>query len=72
MYQVGIKNILGLKVTGDYFIVEPCIPPEWPKFSIVFHAHGARYDIQVSNLDGVESGIRQVEVDGQAVVDRRI
>jgi cyclic beta-1,2-glucan synthetase len=72
MYQVGLQHILGLKLTGEYFTVEPCIPSLWKGFSIALSTHGARYDIQVHNPDGIENGVCDVEVDGRKVSDQRI
>lgn len=72
LYQVGIEYILGLKVKGNYFLMDPVIPSSWKEFSITYLVRNIRYQIEVKNPDGVERGIRRVEVDGENVTDNKI
>lgn len=72
MYRVGIEYILGLKVTSEYFTIDPCVPPSWKEFSITYRAKNVLYEIEVKNPDGVEKGVVSVEVGGQAVADKKI
>ena len=46
--------MLGLKLHGDHFTVEPCIPSQWPGYRVVYR-HGERqtaYHITVENRTG--------------------
>ena len=53
MYNVALEWILGFRVRGASFVLDPCIPRAWPKFEISFRHRSARYDITVENPLGV-------------------
>jgi cyclic beta-1,2-glucan glucanotransferase len=64
MYRAGLESILGFRLRGTQLTVDPCIPRAWPRFSIAFRYHSARYDIVVENPRGVSRGVSSVEIDG--------
>jgi len=76
-YRLGVEYILGLKLHGDHFTVEPCIPSHWPGYSMTFK-HGAnRYRIKVEkghDLNTQQSvfQIESVELDGAILHDRKV
>jgi cyclic beta-1,2-glucan synthetase len=72
MYQVVVEWILGLKVRGSYFTVEPCIPGTWPQFGLKYRHQSTVYEITVLNPDGVERGIREIRLDGTILEERSI
>jgi cellobiose phosphorylase len=67
MYRVGVESILGLRRRGGGLHIDPCIPKDWPRFEMVFKSGRAEYRFTVENPQGVNRGVRKLEVDG---VDR--
>ncbi len=65
MYRAGLEWILGFRLRGTRLIIDPCIPHDWPGFSMVFRYHSARYEITVDNPDRVCRGVLSVEMDGE-------
>jgi len=65
MYKVCLESILGLKLNdGESFSLEPCIPLEWPGFTMTYNKEGVTYNIQVTRGD--EKGMK---VDGEITSD---
>jgi cyclic beta-1,2-glucan synthetase len=64
MYRVGIEEILGLTLRKGALHINPSIPRGWPRFEIDFRAPHAQYRIVVENPDGVNRGVRSLEIDG--------
>jgi len=69
MYRLGIEAILGLRLVGDGFEINPCIPKQWPGFQAVVRRNGARYDIRVDNTAGAGGGVAEVRLDEEPVDD---
>jgi cyclic beta-1,2-glucan synthetase len=67
MYRAGIEGILGLHVQGTQLLLTPCIPKQWPGFELVFKYRSARYEISVTNPQGVGHGAGVTTVDGIAL-----
>ena len=67
MYRAGLEWILGFRLQGPSFLMDPCIPKTWPGFSLSFRYRSSRYDIAVSNPDGVSRGVVRAELDGIAL-----
>jgi cyclic beta-1,2-glucan synthetase len=67
MYRAGLQSILGFRLQGDRLMLDPCIPKNWPEFTITFRYHGAIYDIQVENPLHVCRGVASMELDGAAI-----
>ena len=61
------QAILGVKPTLDGLAIDPCVPADVKGFSVVRRYRGAEYRIRVENPDGVQKGVKQVTVDGQAI-----
>jgi cellobiose phosphorylase len=70
MYQAGTQYILGLRPTYTGLLIDPCLPHEWPGFTATRQARGATYRIDVQNPDRVCTGVKQIEVDGQALAGK--
>ncbi|HEU4915829.1 MAG TPA: glucoamylase family protein [Acidimicrobiia bacterium] len=64
MYRAGVEWILGFRLRGAGLLVDPCIPRAWRGFEIDFRYHSARYEIQVSNPNGVTRGVTSLTLDG--------
>ncbi|MCD5415001.1 MAG: hypothetical protein LR001_08415 [Clostridiales bacterium] len=64
MYRVGLEHILGFKKEGDKLRIDPCIPKGWKEFKVVYRFKSAKYNIHVTNPNGINQNVKQVIVDG--------
>jgi cyclic beta-1,2-glucan synthetase len=55
-YRLGVEYILGLKLRGDHFVVEPSIPSHWPGYGMTVRHGGHSYHIRVEMKDGLNTG----------------
>jgi cyclic beta-1,2-glucan synthetase len=67
MYRAGLEVVLGLRWRGDGFCLDPCLPRDWPGFSLTLRRGGARYAVEVQNPRAVSRGVQSVTLDGQPV-----
>ncbi len=67
-YQAATKHILGVQPTYTGLAVNPCIPKEWSGFSVKRVFRGATYIINVKNPNGVNQGVKSMDVDGKPIV----
>jgi len=67
MYQAAIQSLLGLRRNGATMSVDPCIPTEWPQYSLDWMVGRTRYRFTVSNPEHRSQGIGSAELDGVAV-----
>ncbi len=72
MYRVGVEAIAGLTLRRGVLRIDPCIPPTWPRFHIVYRPPHAEYRIVVDNPRGVSRGVQRVEMDGVEVPEKEI
>ncbi len=70
LYRAGLEWILGFRVRGAVLSIDPCIPRNWPSYSINFRYHSATYQIWVNNPSGVSRGVASVSLDGKKLADR--
>ncbi len=70
LYRAGMEWILGIRVHGTMLSIDPCIPRNWPSYSVSFRHRTATYQIRVNNPSGVSRGVSLVSLDGKIVVDR--
>ncbi|MGH8166569.1 MAG: GH36-type glycosyl hydrolase domain-containing protein, partial [Woeseiaceae bacterium] len=66
------EHILGIRPEYDGLRIDPCIPADWPGYTVTRKFRGATYHIRISNPDGVNKGVSSIFVDGVAVVDNLI
>ncbi len=72
LYHVGVEYVLGLKLHGDHFTVEPCIPSHWPGYSMVYTRGETSYRISVEKGAGQTSQVQKVELDGSPLPDCKV
>ncbi|MBM7566291.1 GH36-type glycosyl hydrolase domain-containing protein [Paenibacillus sacheonensis] len=65
MYQAGIEWILGLKRRGNRLLINPCIPAEWPEFSVTYTYGRTAYRINVYNPSRRSGGCTALRIDGE-------
>ena len=72
LYRLGVEYILGLKLHGDHFTIEPCIPSNWPGYSMVYRRGETSYRISVENGSGESCGLHAIELDGSPLSDCKV
>ncbi len=70
LHRAGIESILGLRLEGGDLVVDPCIPATWPRFQASIRRGAARYDILVTNPEGICGGVVGASLDGTPVRGR--
>jgi cellobiose phosphorylase len=66
MYRLGLEAILGFHRSGDMLEIDPCIPREWPGFSIKYRYGNTHYRLQIENSEGVNQGVVNTFVNGES------
>ncbi len=67
MYTAITKWVLGVRLTLDGMIVDPCIPHDWDGFEVRRQWRDAVYLIEVTNPEHVSKGVAALVVDGVAL-----
>ncbi|TCM96561.1 cellobiose phosphorylase [Paenibacillus sp. BK033] len=65
MYQAGTEWILGLRRRGQKLLIQPCIPAEWPEFTVTYTYKRTAYRITVRNPSGKSGGCTALRIDGK-------
>jgi cyclic beta-1,2-glucan glucanotransferase len=64
LHRAGLESILGFRKRGAMLDIDPCIPRQWPGFSITYRHGHTIYRITVENPDGVCGGVSRLSLDG--------
>ena len=72
LHRLGTEAILGFKLRGNHFTIDPCIPDAWDRYELTYRKDGTTYHITVNNPEHVERGIKQVTLDGEILNDHNI
>jgi cyclic beta-1,2-glucan synthetase len=72
MYRIGVDTLLGVSARGNALHINPCIPKNWPRYEVIFRRAGTSYRIVVENPNGVNRGVKLVEIDGVAAAGQDI
>jgi cyclic beta-1,2-glucan synthetase len=64
MYRVGLEQILGFRKTGDSLRMVPCVPADWPTFTITYRHGSSSYRILVESPAAVAREGASITVDG--------
>ena len=67
MYRAMIDYILGVRPEFEGLRINPAVDPSWKHFSLRRTFRGATYQIEFSNPNGVQTGIREIRLDGQPI-----
>ena len=67
MYRVVLDHIFGARAGYEGLIIDPVIPSAWKEFTLERVFRGTRYLISVKNPHGVQQGIKEIKVNGQAI-----
>ncbi|MFN2181098.1 MAG: GH36-type glycosyl hydrolase domain-containing protein, partial [Candidatus Promineifilaceae bacterium] len=68
-YYSATQYILGLRPELDGLRIDPCIPAEWPGFSVRRRFRGKMIEIQVKNPDRVCRGVKSLVLNGRLLSD---
>jgi cyclic beta-1,2-glucan synthetase len=71
-WQLGVEGILGVSLKDDHIVLDPSIPLNWGKASIVLETKRGCISIDIRDPDRVGSGILSIKVDGQQIDGNRI
>jgi N,N'-diacetylchitobiose phosphorylase len=66
-YTAATKHILGIQTTYNGLLIDPCIASDWDKFEVTRKWRGAIYNVKVINPDGVEKGIKSIQLNGKNI-----
>ncbi|MFH0939018.1 MAG: hypothetical protein V1899_07040 [Planctomycetota bacterium] len=67
VFTAIIEGMMGIKPGYDGLTIRPCFPREWKEASAEVNLRGARYLLTVRNLDGRETGVRKLLLDGREI-----
>ncbi|MGN0575599.1 MAG: GH36-type glycosyl hydrolase domain-containing protein, partial [Ruminococcus sp.] len=60
-----VEGICGMRPDADGLIISPSIPSEWDGFRIEKSFRGSQLSIEVQNPDHVESGVKEITLNGE-------
>jgi N,N'-diacetylchitobiose phosphorylase len=66
-YIAATQWILGIRLSFDGLIIDPCIPKKWKGFEVQRLWRGATFHIKVKNPHGVQKGIKSMTMNGKSV-----
>ena len=66
-YTAATRWILGVRLSFEGLIVDPCIPAEWKGFQVTRRWRGAAFEITVTNPRGVQKGVQSITLNGEPV-----
>lgn len=64
MYRAGLEWLLGFRLCGDRLRLDPCVPADWPRYSMTYRHGATEYTIVVENPRGAGHGVSAIELDG--------
>ncbi|WP_025414981.1 GH36-type glycosyl hydrolase domain-containing protein [Gemmatirosa kalamazoonensis] len=69
LYRVALETILGFTKRGDTLSLTPCVPREWPGYSIVYRYGATEYHVTVESIDAAGDAEPSVTLDGRRLPD---
>jgi len=67
MYRAALESILGFHLHGTRLLIDPCIPRNWPGYTIDYRRGTTLYRIVVQNPHSVSRGVMEIVLDGKQV-----
>ena len=71
-YVAGTQWILGVRPDTDGLIIDPCVPRDWPQFSMRRQFRNATYHILVLNPHHCCHGVYKLQVNGEWIEGNKI
>lgn len=72
LHRVATNWILGIRPQEDGLLVDPSIPAAWPGFKVIRKFRDAVYQIDVSNPEHVNKGVKSIKADGVTLEGKTI
>jgi cyclic beta-1,2-glucan synthetase len=63
LYRAGLEWILGFKLRENRLTLSPCVPPDWPNYTIRYRHRDSVYEITVDKQPG-PGALPQLTIDG--------
>src|SRR5262249_28715459 len=67
LYRGRLEASPGFRLRGTPLALGPCVPPDWPRYEIIYRLRSATYHVVVENSGGSGRGVRSLSVDGRPV-----
>ena len=67
-----VEGMMGMRTTYDGIRIDPAVPRAWRTCRIRRRVRNATYELEIENPDGVESGVREVRLDGKPLTDNLV
>jgi cellobiose phosphorylase len=67
MWRAYTYFILGVRPVLKGLLIDPKIPNDWKNFKLKRPFRGGQYEIEVSNPNGVNSGVKTFDLDGERI-----
>jgi cyclic beta-1,2-glucan synthetase len=72
VWRLGVEGILGLKRSAGGLRIDPCLPAAWTGFSATVRTANCVCRIDVHKPAGVQSGVREILLDGEVLETGRV
>jgi cellobiose phosphorylase len=66
-FRAMTEGILGVRADFDGLLIDPCLPAAWKSCRLSRWFRNARYEVEIQNPEGLQSGRVELLVDGHAV-----
>jgi N,N'-diacetylchitobiose phosphorylase len=66
-YTAATRWILGVRLSFEGMVIDPCVPADWKEFHVQRQWRGATFHIAVKNPNGVENGVENITLDGARI-----
>jgi N,N'-diacetylchitobiose phosphorylase len=66
-YAAVTRWMLGIRLSFEGMLIDPCIPSDWKEFEVERIYKGATYKILVKNASGVEKGVKSITLNGKII-----
>ena len=64
-YYTATRYIMGIQAEYKGLVIDPCIPAEWKEMRVQRRFRGKQFDIEITNPDGVQKGVKKMIVNGK-------
>jgi len=71
-YYAATQYILGIRPDYDGLIIDPCIPSDWKEFTAERIFRGKKLSIIVKNPQGVQKGVKNMEINGNSIKGNKV
>lgn len=67
MFRAMTDYIIGVRPELSGLRVRPAVDPSWKRFTLRRRFRGSTYEFEFENPDGVQTGVRQILLDGEPI-----